>query len=134
MVDPVSLSIGAVVTIASLLGAYGLYAAGQRPAHMVDMREVSNYYRRTAAAEALQQDIDDDEASMCDAVRDQLADRPPESWEDVNQDIVEEREEEAEHAQDEFAGRVEDAVRNLIEQDGFVEVSPPSSDAANASQ
>jgi len=59
MVDPVSLSVGALATITALTGAYGLYAAGQRPGYMVDMREVSNYYRRTAAVEALEQDVED---------------------------------------------------------------------------
>lgn len=61
MVDPVSATIGSIVTLSALLGSYGLYSLGQRPAHVVDMREVSNYYRRTAAVEALEQDVDDDE-------------------------------------------------------------------------
>jgi len=59
MVDPVSLSIGAVATITSLTAAYGLYAAGQRPAHIVDMREVASYYRHTSANEALREDMED---------------------------------------------------------------------------
>jgi hypothetical protein len=61
MVDPLSITIGIGVAIAAILAGYGLYAAGQRPAYMVDMREVSRYYTETAAVEALEEDIRNDE-------------------------------------------------------------------------
>jgi len=61
MVDPLSITIGIGVAVAVGLAAYGLYAAGQRPEHIVDMREVSNYYRHTSTLRALEGDIDDDE-------------------------------------------------------------------------
>jgi len=59
MVDPISISLGAVATLVTITASYGLYSAGQSPGYMVDMREVSNYYRRTAAVEALEQDVED---------------------------------------------------------------------------
>lgn len=58
MVDPLSITFGIGLAVAALLAAYGLYAAGQRPSHMVDMREVSAYYRHKNAEEALSQDVD----------------------------------------------------------------------------
>ena len=59
MVDPISVAIGIGVAVATLLAALGLFLAGQQPDHIVDMREVSSYYRHVSANEALQQDIDD---------------------------------------------------------------------------
>lgn len=61
MVDPISISLGAVATLVTLTASYGLYSLGQSPGYLVDMREVSNYYRRTAAVEALDQDVEDNE-------------------------------------------------------------------------
>jgi len=61
MVDPVSISIGVGGTVVAGLAAVGLYLAGRRPDHIVDMRAVSSYYRRQNALESLQQDIDDEE-------------------------------------------------------------------------
>lgn len=61
MVEPLSVTIGIGVAITALLAAYGLYAAGQRPAYMVDMREVSRYYKETAAVSALEDDVGDSE-------------------------------------------------------------------------
>jgi 2-polyprenyl-6-methoxyphenol hydroxylase-like FAD-dependent oxidoreductase len=63
MVDPISVAIGIGAAVAGLLAAGGLYLAGRRPAHVIDMREVSAYYRHVSANEALQQDIDDPEAN-----------------------------------------------------------------------
>jgi hypothetical protein len=61
MVDPVSISIGVLGTVVAALAGVGLYLAGRRPDHIVDMRAVSSYYRRQNALESLQQDIDDEE-------------------------------------------------------------------------
>jgi len=58
MVEPLSIAIGIGIGVAALLAGFGLYAAGQRPDHMVDMREVSNYYRHKSAMEALEEDVD----------------------------------------------------------------------------
>ena len=79
-------------------------------------------------------DVDDDEEAVCDAVQDELADRPPESWKDINRDVVDDREEEAEEAQDEFAEGVQDAVREIIQKRGFVEVTPPNSDTPDSDE
>jgi len=61
MVDPVSITIGAGVTLALAGVSLGLYLAGRAPDHIVNMREISSYYRRKQALEALQQDVDDEE-------------------------------------------------------------------------
>jgi len=72
--------------------------------------------------------VDDGEASIQQAVCEELDDRPPESWEDVNEDVVEERKEEIEEAQDEFAENVDDAVQELLDEHDVVDVSPPDID------
>lgn len=61
MVEPLSITIGIGVALVGIAAAYGLYAAGQRPAYMVDMREVSRYYKETAAVEALEEDVSNGE-------------------------------------------------------------------------
>jgi len=58
MVEPVSVTIGIGIAVAAVLIALGLYLAGRRPDHIVDMREVSSYYRRQQALEALAEDVD----------------------------------------------------------------------------
>jgi len=60
MVDPISITIGVGACVLALLAAYGLYAAGQRPDHMVNMREVASYYRHSSAQEALSEEVDED--------------------------------------------------------------------------
>jgi hypothetical protein len=61
MVEPLSVAIGIGIGIAALLAGTGLYLLGQKPDHIVNMREVSNYYRHVSANRALEQDIDDSE-------------------------------------------------------------------------
>jgi hypothetical protein len=61
MVDPLSLAIGAGLTIVVVLAMLGLYLAGRQPDHIIDMREIASYYRQQSAAEALQEDIDNSE-------------------------------------------------------------------------
>jgi len=61
MVDPVSVTLGIGGTVVAVLAATGLYLAGRRPDHIVNMRAVSSYYRRERALEALEQDVNDDE-------------------------------------------------------------------------
>jgi hypothetical protein len=60
MVDPISATIGVGACLLALLAAYGLYAAGQRPDHMVDMNEVASYYRHASAQEALSEEVNQD--------------------------------------------------------------------------
>lgn len=62
MVDPVSVTIGVALTLVITAASLGLYLAGRAPDHIVDMREVSSYYRRQSALEALAEDVDDDGA------------------------------------------------------------------------
>jgi hypothetical protein len=62
MVDPVSVTIGVASTLVTAAAALGLYLAGRAPDHIVNMREVSSYYRRQSALEALSEDVDDDGA------------------------------------------------------------------------
>lgn len=59
MVDPVSITLGVAAAFASIGVGAGLYLFGQSPDHIVNMREVGNYYRRQQALEALDEDIDD---------------------------------------------------------------------------
>jgi len=61
MVEPLSIAIGAGIAIVVLLAFAGIYLAGRRPDHIINMREVSAYYRHKSAAEALRDDIDDSE-------------------------------------------------------------------------
>jgi len=61
MVDPVSVTIGVALTVVTTAASLGLYLAGRAPDHIVNMREVSSYYRRQSALEALAEDVDDDE-------------------------------------------------------------------------
>jgi len=61
MVDPVSITLGIGGTVVATLAGIGLYLAGRRPDHIVNMRAISSYYRRKQALEALQQDVNDDE-------------------------------------------------------------------------
>lgn len=58
VVDPLSVTIGIGAAIAALLAAYGLYAAGQRPEYVVDMREVASYYQHKSTNEALNENLD----------------------------------------------------------------------------
>lgn len=60
MVDPVSITIGVGATLVTMAAALGLYLAGRAPDHIVDMREVSSYYRHQSALSALEDDVDDD--------------------------------------------------------------------------
>jgi len=61
MVEPLSVAIGIGVAVVIILASAGLYFAGQRPDHIVDMREVANYYRHVSANESLEQDVEDSE-------------------------------------------------------------------------
>jgi len=61
MVDPVSVTIGVGVSVVSILAAGGLYLAGRAPDHIINVREVETYERRTASIRALRQDIRDGE-------------------------------------------------------------------------
>jgi len=63
MVDPLSVALGVGVAAVILLAAAGLYLYGyvrsRGPDHIVDMREVSNYYRHKNSNEALNEDVED---------------------------------------------------------------------------
>jgi hypothetical protein len=63
MVEPVSVTVGIGASAAGLLAAAGLYLSGyvrsRSPDHIVDMREVSNYYRHKNSNESLNQDVED---------------------------------------------------------------------------
>lgn len=59
MVDPLSVSIGAGASVVAILAALGLYYAGRAPDHIINMREVDNYYRHVSAHQALQDDVGD---------------------------------------------------------------------------
>jgi len=59
MVEPLSIAIGAGIAVVVLLAMLGVYLAGRKPDHIINMREVSAYYRHKSAAEALRDDIDD---------------------------------------------------------------------------
>jgi xanthine/uracil/vitamin C permease (AzgA family) len=65
MVEPLSVAIGIGVAVGILLAFLGLmlvgYVVGRRPDHIVDMSEVSAYYRHRSAAAALSQDVQDSE-------------------------------------------------------------------------
>lgn len=74
-------------------------------------------------------DVDGDATSVCRAVRAELNNRPTESWPEVNERVLEDRREEAEQAQDEYADKVRDAVHDLLNEFDVVDVSPP--DPAN---
>jgi len=62
MVDPLSVTVGAGVTVVVLLALLGVFLAGyqtaRRPEHVVDMQEVANYERHKNSAEALSQDVE----------------------------------------------------------------------------
>lgn len=61
MVAALSLVYGALAALVILGALYGVYAAGQRPSYMVDMREVAAYYRHEASNDALENATADDE-------------------------------------------------------------------------
>ena len=65
MVEPLSVTIGIGVAAVAFLALVGVYLTGfvraRNPDHVVDMREVSNYYRHVNSNEALNQDVRDDD-------------------------------------------------------------------------
>jgi len=64
MVEPISVALGSLAALVALLALTGVYQTGYRrsraPDHVVDMNEVESYYRRTHAAETLddQRDVE----------------------------------------------------------------------------
>ena len=67
MVDPLSVTVGAGVTVVVMLALLGVFLAGyqaaRRPEHVVDMQEVTNYARHKNSTEALSQDVEADGGS-----------------------------------------------------------------------
>jgi len=61
MVDPLSITIGIGVAVVLILAGAGLYFAGRAPDHIINVREVETYERRTASIRALRQDVQDEE-------------------------------------------------------------------------
>jgi len=63
MVDPMSVTIGIGVAVVALLAILGVYLAGfrqaRKPDGIVDMGEISNYYRHKNSNQALAQDVED---------------------------------------------------------------------------
>jgi len=68
-------------------------------------------------------DVDDDETSVWEAVCEELADQPAESWEDVNRQVIKERQQDAEDAQENYTKEVRNAVHELLDESDTVEVS-----------
>jgi len=64
-IDPLSVAIGvgiaAIIALAFIGVALGGYRQARRPDYIVDMREVSNFYRHSNAARRIRVDTDDDD-------------------------------------------------------------------------
>lgn len=72
--------------------------------------------------------VDDGETSIWQAVRDELNDRPTESWQEVNARVLKDRRADVKQAQKEFAENAQAAVRELLDKYDVVDVSPPDVD------